>query len=437
MARLNLSEINFTNKADVINSDGGIFNPAYSNVKTLKGADRIIGTDSVNGDFGFGVLVGVAAEDFDDLIVSAEFSGRARIAANGIKNKGTIDTNQGRDVVSGTATANLSATAETVSQAIAIAETADTGVITNAFAAIEFKATADGIDNSGGEINTNKGADTVEGETKGSIAAVARATADASAIVETIAEAPISQELTAFAGAIAQSLARAEIAAKGINNKQGTITTGKGKDTIAATATSSTATLSEAAAFAVSSAPPENQALAQAVANAFAEASDQAIAIDNTGGSISTGKGGDTIEATAEASDKAIAIKNSQGVIRTGDGKDTIIAKATGSESYGIFGGDILTGAGADEVRASSFGGGVNIDMGDGKDFVEGFGNAKLDGSAGFDTLSFGSSNKSDFNIYTDNNFTVFELGGITMQTRGFENYIFADGSYSYDSLMG
>jgi hypothetical protein len=328
-------------------------------------------------------------------------------------------------------TANLSATAETISRAIAIAETADTSAIANAFAAIEFKATADGIDNSGGEINNDKGGVTIEGESEGSAAAVATAIADASAIVETIAKAPISGGLTAFAGAIATSLARAEIAAKGINNKEGTITTGKGKDTIAATATSSTATLSQAAAFALSSASPENQALAQAVANAFAEASDEAIAVDNTKGSLGTEKGDDTIEATATASEQAIAINNIQGVINTGHGKDTIIAKATGSESYGIFGGDILTGDGDDRLEASSFGGGVNIEMGKGKDFVEGFGDATIYGGPGFDTLSLGSYNKSDFNIYTDNNFTVFELGDTTMQTRGFEEFIFADGSYS------
>jgi len=29
-----------------------------------------------------------------------------------------------------------------------------------------------------------------------------------------------------------------------------------------------------------------------------------------------------------------------------------------------------------------------------------------------------------------------FELDGLTMQTSGFEQFIFADGSYSYDWLM-
>jgi hypothetical protein len=405
-----LSKVKFTDGPDVINPGKTIFNPAYSDVKTLQGNDELIGTDSVNGDFGLGVFVGVGAVNFDSAIASAEFDRRARIATKGIKNKGIINTNRGQDVVSSTATANLSATVETVSQAIAVAETADTGTIANAFASIQFKAIADGIDNSGGELNTNKGDDTVDGQTKGSIAAVARATADASAIVEAIAEAPISEELTAFAGAIAQSLARAKIIAKGINNKEGTITTARGADLITATATSSAATLSQSASNALSIAPPENQALAQAVANAFAQAEDTAIAIDNTGGSI-----------------------------RTGDGADTIIAKATGSESYGIFGGDILTGAGGDWVEASSFGGGVNIKMGDGKDFVEGFGKATVDGGQGFDTLNLGSYNKSDFNLSlgTNNGDVMFELGGITMKTYGFENYIFADGSYSYDLLIG
>jgi adhesin HecA-like repeat protein len=335
----------------------------------------------------------------------------------------------------------------------------------------------------------------------------------------------MSEELTAFAGAIAQSLVRAEITAKGINNQEGKMTTGKGADTITAEATTRGATLSQAAAFALSTAPPDNQAVAQAVAEAVAETSDEAIAIDNTRGLIRmgkggetleataeaderaiaidntrgsirtgkggetleataeaderaiaidntrglirtgkggetleataeaderaiaidntrglirTGKGGETLEATAEADERAIAIQNLQGVIRTGKGKDTIIAKATGTESDGIYGGEIFTGAGADELKASSFGGGVKIKMGRGPDWVEGFGDATLDGGQGFDTLSFGSYHKSDFQISfgSDNHEARFEFDGITMETYGFEQFIFADGNYSDDWLM-
>jgi len=107
---------------------------------------------------------------------------------------------------------------------------------------------------------------------------------------------------------------------------------------------------------------------------------------------IKTAKGGETLEATAEADERAIAIQNLQGVIR----------------------------------------------MGRGPDWVEGFGDATLDGGQGFDTLSFGSYHKSDFQISFGSNKgeARFELDGLTMQTSGFENYLFADGNYSDDWLM-
>ncbi|MUG94668.1 hypothetical protein F7734_20805 [Scytonema sp. UIC 10036] len=369
----------------------------------------MIGTDSVNGDFGFGVLVGVGARDFNSVIASNAFSARASVAANGINNKGTINTGRGLDQLKGTATANIWATAETVSQAIAFAETVDTSVISNAFASINVKVTADGIDNSGGEINNGMGSDGIYGDTEGSVTAVATAIADASAIVEAVAKAPVSPNLTAFALAIAESLASATIIARGINNKDGTITTGRGADTISATATSRAATLSQAASSAVSSAPSENQALAQSVVNAFAEVKDIAIAIDNTNGNI-----------------------------RTGDGQDSIIAKATGSKSYGIFGGIVNMGDGADRLEASSFGGGVNIDMGDSKDFVQGFGDAKIDGGAGFDTLSLGYK-IDDFNISlgANNNKVIFERDGMTAIATNFEQFVFDNGNLtlSYNQL--
>ena len=475
----NLSRVKFTKDSDKIAPGKTLFNPQSSDVKTLGGDDLIIGTGSVLGDFGFEVVVGVGAKNFDSLIASVDLSERASIVANGIINKGIINTNEGGDVVSGSATANLSAVSATVSEAIAIAETADTSVITKVFSSVQIKAIAEGLDNSGGELNTDRGNDTVAGKTKGSVAAVATAYADGNAIVEAIAEAPMCEELTAFAGAIAQSLAQAKIVAKGINNQKSKITTGPGADTISATAASSAATLSETATSALASASGENQALAQAVADAFAQAEDTAEAIDNTGGLISMentihsmaqaedtagaieqtrglistdnttplfkkAREEDRIEALAKASGLAIAIKNLQGVIRTGYGDDTIIAKATGSESYGIFGGDILTGAGGDTIEASSFGGGVRIDMGTGDDHVQGFGEAIINGGEGMDTLSFGSYNydKSDLKISLGANKgeVMFELDGITMETRGFEEFTlsFASGveSYSYGDLL-
>ena len=439
MKHLNLSRVKFTEGIDVVKPGMTIFNPQSSIVSTLGGADQILGTSSINGDFGFGVLVGVAAEDFNSIIVSAEYAGQARVSTEGIKNRGIIRTNLGADVVNGTATANLSATVVTGSEAIAIADTLDTNVITDAFASIKFEATADGIDNYRGELHTNVGSDTLDGDTTGSVAAVAKAEASAIAIAEAIAEAPMSEGLQAFAGAMATSLAQATITAKGINNKEGKITTGFGKDTISATATSSAGTFAGTLASTLASATPENRTLATAIANAWAEAEDTAIAIDNAGGVIRTGAGGDTITATAKANDKAIAIGNTGGVIRTGFRADQITAYATGSESYGIYGGDILTGGGPDTVKASSFGGGVYIGTGIGPDFVQGFGDAIVDGGGGEDKLSFGSYNRSDFSVSLGANHgdVMFELDGITMKTTGFEQFHFADGIYSYDSLMG
>ena len=440
MAPLDLSKIKFTNKGDKVNSDSGIFNPAGSDIKTLKGGDEIIGNNFIDTDFGFGVFAGAGTINAG-AIAAAEISGKANVRANGINNKGSISTNRGRDIVRGTATANVISQANTVSEAIAYANQVDTGSVTATFANIDVNAIANGIKNSG-TLGTGKGNDSVDGDIDASIAAVATAKADAAAIVEGIAQAPMDDNLEAFALAIAQSIANAEISATGINNRGGKITTAKGGDAINAIATSDSATFSEASTSAFAGGTGEGQALALAVAEAVATVQDTAIAINNKKGIINTGKGRDTIKATANAVDKAIAIDNTNnGTINTGMGADIIEANATGSESYGIFGGSINMGKGADSIQASSFGGGVNIKMGDGKDFVEGFGDAIVNGGKGFDILSLDSFTKDDFNISlgaTNKNEVSFERDGITMTTTNFEQFNFGNGSLTlnYDDLI-
>jgi hypothetical protein len=436
MKALNLSKINFTQKSDVVNPGKEIYNPRFSYVDTSKGHDQIIGTSHITGDFALGAFVGVVAEEGKAI---ANLNGQATVANYGIKNEGIINTNNGQDIVRGRATANISAIADTVSVAIAIAEKTDATAIANAFADLKVKATADGIDNSSGVIYTGKGSDSVSGDTEGSIAAVATATADASVIVEAICKAPMSEGLTAFAQAMAISLAEGTITATGIKNIGGIITTGQGEDTLSASATSTAGAGSFATtnSSAYANASPENQALAKAVAYASAKATDKAIAIDNSRGWIDTGHEDDTIEATAKATDKAIAIDNSRGWITTGHGNDTIIAKASGNDTYGIFGGNIHTGKGSDQIIASSFGGGVNINLGEDNDLIQGFGNARVDGGQGRDTLSLGSYNKDNFQISLGNNNRVsFELDGITLTTTGFEQFNFANNvSYTSDEL--
>ena len=437
MAALNLNRVKFTQKSDVVNPGKEIYNSRFSYVDTFKGDDQIIGTSNITGDFALGAYVG-AASTKRKAIAASELSGKATVANYGIKNEGIINTNDGSDIVRGRATANIWATAETVSVAIAVAKKTDATAIASAFADLNVKATADGIDNSSGVLYTGKGSDSVSGDTEGSISAVAIATLDASAIVEAICKAPESEELTAFAKAIATSLAEGTITATGIKNHGGLIATGKGEDTLTASATSSAGSFAGIYGSAYAAASANNQALAETVANASAKATDKAIAIDNSRGWIDTGNGDDTIEATAKATDKAIAIDNSKGRINTEIGDDKIIAKATGSESYGIFGGTINTGKGSDRIFASSFGGGVNINLGEDNDFVEGFGDAKIDGGEGWDTLSFGSYNKDDFQISfgANNNRVSFQLDGITLTTNGIEQFNFANNvSYTFDQL--
>ena len=484
----NLNEHIFTTGHDVVNPNKTILNPEHYTVKTLKGRDEIIGSSSIS--FNLGVSVEVAAEAIgqgSNPVNSAEFRTKSKLNIDGIINKGNIYTNRGRDVVSGTATAQITAIAQTVSEAIAIANTVDATAVANSLASVEIAAVANGIQNSG-KISTGAGSDTVVGEAIASVAAVATATIDVTAIVSAVAQNPMSDGLRAVALGFATSLAQAKVVATGINNTGGEIKTGSGADNISATANSYSATYAEAELSAVSIADPENQALALTVVEAIAQTEDVAIAIGNKHGDINTGYGADAIEATANASDKAIAIYNKHGNIRTGYGADTITAIASGSQSYGIYGGDIRTGYGADRLEArttgsqsygiydsdirtgygadtiiavatesesygiynsdirtgygadkiiaSNFGGGVNIKTGYGKDYVEGFGEAKINGGEDFDTLNLGSHNRDDFNIYANNDFTVFELGSTTMITSEFEKYIFADGDYSSHNLI-
>ena len=102
MAPLDLSKIKFTKKADKVNSDTGIFNPAGSDVKTLKGADEIIGNQSINSSFGLEAIAELEVRNAG-AIAAADISAKANVNISGINNKGNISTNKGRDIVRGTA----------------------------------------------------------------------------------------------------------------------------------------------------------------------------------------------------------------------------------------------------------------------------------------------------------------------------------------------
>lgn len=126
------------------------------------------------------------------------------------------------------------------------------------------------------------------------------------------------------------------------------------------------------------------------------------------------------------------------GIVNVGDismGKGSGSITGTG-DRYGILNDGIInTGAGNDKVIANGgFGGNGSIFLGDGNDYLKGFGSGNFYGDGGRDTLeltrgtytvSFGSSGAVNF---TDVNSTV-------MSTSGFEMLI-AGRHYSFGSLV-
>ncbi len=158
-----------------------------------------------------------------------------------------------------------------------------------------------------------------------------------------------------------------------------------------------------------------------------------------------------------EANTLAYGIFN-DGTIDTGNDHDILIGQATttiGGIAYGIYGqGVIKTGAGNDKVTATSnidkvqqkvtIGGGIRFELGTGDDYFKGFGGAIVDGGNGFDTLDIKAFKRSEVSVsgvisgnsLNPANITFNNNGNlITLLTTGFENFIFADSSFSYSSL--
>ena len=175
---------------------------------------------------------------------------------------------------------------------------------------------------------------------------------------------------------------------------------------------------------------------------------------------ITTGENNDTIKGSAkslEANTLAYGIFN-DGIIDTGNGYDILTGQATntiGGTAYGIYGqGIIRTGDGNDKVIASSninkvqqkvtIGGGIRFELGTGNDYFKGFGSAIVDGGKGFDTLDVSTFKRSEVSVsgvisgksLNPANITFNNNGNlITLSTTGFENFIFADSSFSYSRL--
>ncbi|MEH2333805.1 hypothetical protein [Nostoc sp.] len=175
---------------------------------------------------------------------------------------------------------------------------------------------------------------------------------------------------------------------------------------------------------------------------------------------ITTGENNDRITGSAnslEANTLAYGIFN-DGIIDTGNGHDILTGQATttiGGTAYGIYGqGIIRTGDGNDKVTATSnidkvqqkvtIGGGIRFELGTGDDYFKGFGSAIVDGGNGFDTLDVSAFKRSEVSVsgvisgnsLNPANITFNNNGNlITLSTTGFENFIFANSSFSYSNL--
>ena len=460
-----LSTFLFSNQSDIVLQNATIVNPFLSNIQTLDGDDQIVSNALLVGDFGFQVIANANTNGQNSLMKSFDTDSliqQAIVDGNGIVNRGIISLNDGQDLFHGYATANLSTTVEVVAQAIAVASSFSANSIANALGIVDFQAIADGIDNSGGEVHTNDGDDRVGSDILGNLTAVAIATADASAIIEAIATLPMSEGLEAFAEAVAINLTNATITATGINNQRGIMTTGAGSDHINSMADTFNNAIGLAFANAmdiVHGAPESNQALALATADAFLQITGKSIAINNTDGYIHTGDHNDIIDVksrtigidntrgyigTGNHDDKIIvasndlAIQNTGGLIDTGSGNDHISVEALNSAiPFSIVGGKVSMGPGNDKFLASKLAGNVEISLGDGHDYVEGFGAATLLGGNGFDALGLRRWNYNDFDsIKIAGQNVYFSLDGQRLRADSFEQFTFANGAtYSFDNL--
>ncbi|NJL53493.1 MAG: hypothetical protein HC930_17405 [Hydrococcus sp. SU_1_0] len=299
--------------------------------------------------------------------------------AIGIDNMGYINTGEGRDLIIGLANASAMSEAEAAALALntTILTTGNNSQVINevgkAIASSTSTATAIsttttlGIVNSG-QIHTDKGNDVVAG--------IAINQSSSKSLAASVAESVASA--VAIATAKAQSLAVAEGSAVGIINF-GEINTGEGNDIVIGIAIDSTAAIAPADANAVSLALDTD---AQTITNTLADTSQSiTIGIDNTGGTILTGKGNDRIIGIGE-------VGVLSGKFNTGKGDDHFLSYGS---VVGVQDSEIRLGQGDDFFKAAianfkSTTGGISFEL-DQSDSIK---DSQVFGDRGNDTFEIG-----------------------------------------------
>jgi hypothetical protein len=341
----------FTQDASLFNFAGGISNLGSTDVNES-------GIATINTGDGNDTITGLVSEDFYSIV-----------AVPGIRNvRGIIDTGDGDDIITGIGNYDVGISNEP--------GTINTGGGDDIITGISKKNY--GIDSRNGNITTGDGNDTIMGSGGSGYGILFLSgdidTGEGNDIITGDGESGIACGTNDF------------------TNVKGRINTGEGDDIITGTGSK------------------------HGLGSDYIDTGEGDDIISGTGsesgigsGYINTGNGDDTISGTAsqrgivnyntietgEDNDiiTSIGVIDNKGVINTGNGNDSIIAEGTGA-GYGIYnnGGAILTGDGNDSIISNEgFESGSNSSgawfLGEGEDYIKGFGNGDFYGGNGNDTL--------------------------------------------------
>jgi hypothetical protein len=151
-------------------------------------------------------------------------------------------------------------------------------------------------------------------------------------------------------------------------------------------------------------------------------------------GTINTGDGNDIITGTHTNEGDPAITNYLSGSIDTGDGNDVITANSLGIDNDGI----INSGNGNDSIIAGFLSGNLlgRVFLGDGKDYLKGFGSGNFNGGNGKDTLELTPGSYVVGISGTTVNFIGYNYSGISiMKTSEFEKLIAGSTTYDFSSL--
>jgi hypothetical protein len=388
---IELSTLTFTDQDDIVPLSGveQIFNSRITN--TLAGNDIITGTGDYSNNIGFG-------------------------ARESLLNLGTLNTGEGNDIITGEGGFGYGIQTDTLNTG------EGNDIITGS-------GSYDGISQFGGTFNTGEGNDEITGISRHNQGIYLR-----SGIFDTVDG---NDRITG------------DGLGTGIYNESVTFTTGDGNDTIEGIGNSygiynkgvintgnnndSLISHGDFINYGEVFLGDGNDII---TASIIAEVGLSNFALENYN-AIETGDGNDTITSTG--------VIYNEGVINTGDGHDSIVVDGgfdgTGT-GYGIYnnGGAIITGNGNDSIIANQgFESAMNSSgawfLGEGEDYIKGFGSGDFYGGNGNDTLELtpGTYTVGIWGVGGES--PIFTKGNQLMITSEFETLIAGGTTYDFASL--